>query len=295
MAFRDRPVPVRRSGRLRAFVALVAVGILRDAAGAPLRRADGRGSSLLSGAAGMALVSLIETPPLFTETEAFPVYGANGAALGLLCAWLVDDRMAARRGDERENDLLGVSDRHGVVLLRSPRRRPNLSEQPWRAHTADVARAGERLPLFTRKSTYSWQPGARAPGPPRRLACWGTPAETWPAPEAPAWCLPRVHGRAGGGGRPRAVRSRAVAGAERALSVLAPQLQRVLAHALEEGGWFGDAHRSLVRSALAEADEVAPAELIERWPRRPAWGCSSAWRLAGGSPGNSTCKQTSRG
>ena len=53
------------------------------------------------------------------------------------------------------------------------------------------------------------------------------------------------------------------AGAERALSVLAPQLQRVLAHALEEGGWFGDAHRSQVRSALAEHDEAVRAEKIE--------------------------------
>ena len=34
--------------------------------------------------------------------------GANGAALGLLCAWLVDDRLAARRGEDRGNDLLGV-------------------------------------------------------------------------------------------------------------------------------------------------------------------------------------------
>jgi hypothetical protein len=53
------------------------------------------------------------------------------------------------------------------------------------------------------------------------------------------------------------------AGAERALSALAPQLQRVLAHSLEEGGWFGDAHRSQVRSALAESDEDARAERIE--------------------------------
>jgi hypothetical protein len=45
------------------------------------------------------------------------------------------------------------------------------------------------------------------------------------------------------------------AGAERSLSVLAPQLQRVLAHALEEGGWFGDAHRSQVRAAAAAPDE----------------------------------------
>ena len=53
------------------------------------------------------------------------------------------------------------------------------------------------------------------------------------------------------------------AGAERALSVLAPQLQRVLAHSLEEGGWFGDAHRSQVRSVLAEADQAVQAERIE--------------------------------
>lgn len=53
------------------------------------------------------------------------------------------------------------------------------------------------------------------------------------------------------------------AGAERTLTALAPQLQRVLAHALEEGGWFGDAHRSQVRSALAEPDDAARFERIE--------------------------------
>lgn len=52
-------------------------------------------------------------------------------------------------------------------------------------------------------------------------------------------------------------------GAERALAVMAPSLQRVLAHSLEEGGWFGDAHRSQVRSALAEADDAARAERVE--------------------------------
>jgi hypothetical protein len=53
------------------------------------------------------------------------------------------------------------------------------------------------------------------------------------------------------------------AGAERALGVLAPQLQRVLGHALEEGGWFGSAHASQVRAILAEPDEVLRAERIE--------------------------------
>jgi hypothetical protein len=53
------------------------------------------------------------------------------------------------------------------------------------------------------------------------------------------------------------------AGAERALAVMAPSLQRVLVHSLEEGGWFGDAHRSQVRSALSEADEAARVERVE--------------------------------
>jgi hypothetical protein len=53
------------------------------------------------------------------------------------------------------------------------------------------------------------------------------------------------------------------AGAERTLAVLAPHLQRVLAHALEEGGWFGEAHRSQVRSALAAGDEGERAQRIE--------------------------------
>jgi hypothetical protein len=51
------------------------------------------------------------------------------------------------------------------------------------------------------------------------------------------------------------------AGAERALAALAPQLQRVLA--LEEGGWFGGAHRSQVRAAVAEPDEARRTQRIE--------------------------------
>jgi hypothetical protein len=37
----------------------------------------------------------------------------------------------------------------------------------------------------------------------------------------------------------------------------------VLAHALNEGGWFGTAHHSEVRSALAEPDEAARATRVE--------------------------------
>jgi hypothetical protein len=51
--------------------------------------------------------------------------------------------------------------------------------------------------------------------------------------------------------------------AERLVSAAAPQLHHVLAHALHEGGWFGPAHESEVRSAIAEADEATRAMRVE--------------------------------
>jgi membrane associated rhomboid family serine protease len=136
------------------FVTLVSVGIF----GTLLERRFGAVAVIavyvLAGAAGMALVAYVETPPLFVEdTEAFIVFGGNGAALGLLCAWLVDDRMAARRGEDRENDLLGVYVVAIVLVLLS------LAEE-----TANIGAAvgggavgallGLVLPVFTRKSAY---------------------------------------------------------------------------------------------------------------------------------------------
>lgn len=82
-----------------AFIALTATGIF----GMHVERRFGRLVPVLvfvgAGAAGAALSE---------AADVLPAVGANGAALGLLFAWLVDDRMAARRGDDRENDLLGV-------------------------------------------------------------------------------------------------------------------------------------------------------------------------------------------
>jgi membrane associated rhomboid family serine protease len=136
-----------------AFVALAAVGIF----GTLLERRFGVlpviAVFVLSGAAGMALVSVIETPPLFTQTEVFPVFGANGAALGLLCAWLVDDRLAARRDDERESDLLGVYVIAIMLVLLSLAEEPaNIGAAVGGAVTG--ALLGLTLPLFTRKSAY---------------------------------------------------------------------------------------------------------------------------------------------
>ena len=52
-------------------------------------------------------------------------------------------------------------------------------------------------------------------------------------------------------------------GAERLVSEAAPQLQRILAHALNEGGWFGPAHQTELRSAATEPDEATRVTRIE--------------------------------
>jgi membrane associated rhomboid family serine protease len=136
-----------------AFVTLVAVGIF----GTLLERRFGALPVIvvfvLSGAAGMALVSYVETPPLFVDTEVFAVFGANGAALGVLCAWLVDDRMAARRGEDRENDLLGVYV-VAIVLVMLSLAEPSANIGAAVGGGLAGALLGLVLPVFTRKTAY---------------------------------------------------------------------------------------------------------------------------------------------
>ena len=102
-----------------AFVALVPVAIF----GTLLERRFGPIAAvlifILAGAAGAGVAATLETPPLLSDAAGWNVMGANGAALGLLCAWLVDDRLAARRGEDRENDLLGVYIIAAVLVLLS--------------------------------------------------------------------------------------------------------------------------------------------------------------------------------
>jgi membrane associated rhomboid family serine protease len=66
---------------------------------------------LAAGAAGMALAASVES------IGADAVSGANGAALGLLCAWAVPDLRARRRGEDTDSDMLGVAVIAGVLLL----------------------------------------------------------------------------------------------------------------------------------------------------------------------------------
>jgi membrane associated rhomboid family serine protease len=133
-----------------AFVALVPVAIF----GTLLERRFGPLPVLaifvLGGAAGAGLAVVLETPPLFEDPAFYSVFGANGAALALLCAWLVDDRRAARRGDERDNDLIGVYVIAVVlVLLSLTTEEANIACAVGGALLGAVF--GLILPAFTRK------------------------------------------------------------------------------------------------------------------------------------------------
>jgi membrane associated rhomboid family serine protease len=132
------------------FVALLAVGIF----GTMIERRFGPFPTVavfvLSGAAGAALAVATEAPPLLEDAAIYPILGANGAALGLLCAWLVDHRRAARRGHEREGDMIGVYVIAGVlVLLSLAAAEANIAAAVGGAVAGAVL--GLALPLFTRR------------------------------------------------------------------------------------------------------------------------------------------------
>ena len=101
------------------FVALLAIGVF----GSQIERRFGfaavLGIFLASGAAGAAAAVAADLGALLDDSPLYLVIGANGAALGLLAAWYVDDRGAARRGDDRENDRIGVYV-FAAVLLAMP-------------------------------------------------------------------------------------------------------------------------------------------------------------------------------
>ena len=132
------------------FVALLAVGIF----GTLIERRFGPLSAVavfvLAGAAGAAVAVNLEVPPLLDDRALYLVLGANGAALGLLFAWLVDDRLAVRRGEIRDNDMIGVYVVAVVLVLLSL---AVLEANIGAAAGGAVAGAllGLVLPVFTRR------------------------------------------------------------------------------------------------------------------------------------------------
>jgi membrane associated rhomboid family serine protease len=105
---------------------------------------------LAAGAAGAEVAILADYAGPFESGPLYLVVGANGAALGLLTAWLVDDRRAKRRGDDRENDLIGVLV-FAAVLLLLPLAVEEASAVAGVVGAATGAVLGLALPLFTRR------------------------------------------------------------------------------------------------------------------------------------------------
>jgi membrane associated rhomboid family serine protease len=132
------------------FVALVAVGVF----GTLLERRFGAIAPLavflVAGAAGPAAAVAVDLAPPFVDLNVgYWILGANGAALGLLCAWLVDDRRAARRGEERGNDMIGVAV-FAAVLALLPLAVPEASFVAGFAGAAAGALLGLLLPMVSR-------------------------------------------------------------------------------------------------------------------------------------------------
>jgi membrane associated rhomboid family serine protease len=132
------------------FVTLLTVGLF----GSMLERRFGWlplvATFLLCGAAGAAAASALELTQPFESAGFAVVLGANGSALGLLAAWLVDDRRATRAGIDRENDLLGVYV-IGAVLLALPLALAEASLVAGVVGAAAGALVGVALPLVMRR------------------------------------------------------------------------------------------------------------------------------------------------
>ena len=105
---------------------------------------------LAAGAAGAAAAVAADIAPPFEDFPIYAVLGANGAALGLLAAWYVDDRRAARRGDDRDSDLLGVYVIAAVLLL-MPLAATEASAVAGVTGCLAGALLGFALPLFARR------------------------------------------------------------------------------------------------------------------------------------------------
>ena len=157
------------------------------------------------------------------------VFGTHGAALGLLCAWAVPALLERRRnpGDD-DNDLLGVAVIAAVLLLV-----PFLSQG---SALAGIIGGGLRRAR-----------GPRARDPEARASMT---RETYSAEEVDAAVAalsdPDRFGHA-----------------QEIVTHAAPSLQRVLGAALEQGGWFDQAHEAQLTQAAETEDSRQRAQAIQ--------------------------------
>jgi membrane associated rhomboid family serine protease len=81
----------------------------------------------VGGVGGMAATAAAYAAPVAT--------GGNGAALALLCAWVIPDLLALRAGEEVEGDLIGAA-AFGAVVALMPL---VVTEASWLADAVGVA------------------------------------------------------------------------------------------------------------------------------------------------------------
>jgi membrane associated rhomboid family serine protease len=101
---------------------------------------------VLAGAAGAAAAVGADLAPPFEDSSIFLVLGANGAALGLLTAWYVEDRRAGGRG----GDMIGVYV-FAALLALLPLAVTEASFVAGFAGAAAGALLGLALPVFARR------------------------------------------------------------------------------------------------------------------------------------------------
>ena len=161
------------------------------------------------------------------EGDTVTAAGGNGAALGLLCAWVVWDLLARRRSEETDSDLLGVLV-IAVVLILLPV--ADVDANWW------VTLGGGLTGLVLGLPLAKVHRGVHLRRVPPRRAFSDAEIDAAVA---------------------RLTEPGRLETAQQVVAHSAPQLQGVLNAALDEGGWFGSAHQAEVNrvSSIEAAEE----------------------------------------
>ena len=178
--------------------------------------------------------------------------GGNGLALGVLAAWFAIRRAEARLAIDQEYDRVGVAV-VAVVLLALPIFESTAN--PYAGHRRRPGRRPRR-PARRRRAHLRNNAGAAMALDDERLEA----------------AIERL------------TDSERFAEAERIVSRAAPQLQRVLAAALAEGGWFGESHQAetLKAATVPDPDEriaAVRALLAEEARMAMMVGVAVGWAL----------------
>ena len=176
--------------------------------------------------------------------------GANGGALALLIAWAIPDLLSLRAGEEIDGDLLGTAV-IGVVVLLMPLAAPGAS---WISAGVGVLTGHpDRAPAGADR---------RALGPARPFRGPAEPGVRTYDPSGPvvdrAYTDAELEAAIAAISDPERLRE-----AQDVVARTTPSLQRVLATALEEGGWFDMGHNQVVHEATGHDDPTERVRAVQ--------------------------------